>query len=96
MGKDPELLKLPAEAWRQLPPRFSTANQLFSLMGGAPQKLSGFCQGCDTNINHDWCVPTTSPKLVMETRHLADPDIGILRPSELRIIEDWQLANSGT
>lgn len=94
MQKDPEYSNKQPKVWANLPPRFDTAEQLMSLIDGPPKKFSGFCHGCDSVTNEEWCTATSTTKDAFEIRHLADDDIGILRPSELALIQKWILTMS--
>lgn len=88
MQKDPEFLKNKL-TWTTLAPRSTDAIDLFQFIGGKPKRISGFCSICDSRISNDWFVAEL--KQSCEIRHLAEKDIGILRPSELAIIQEWLL-----
>ena len=87
MQKDPDFLARPFQEWSKLEPRSHDPEVLCEMIDGAPKLLSGWCQGCDTQVTNQWCTAGSSTKSLYELRHLAEDGIGILRPSELAIIE---------
>lgn len=87
MQKDPQSLKVTDKQWTGLAPRSTDPQVLYALINGKPvQVVGGFCELCDSNIGKEWCIAGTKGRHSQEIRHLADRDIGILRPSELAII----------
>ena len=89
MKKDPEFLKLPPHEWAKLEPRATDHRALMALIDGTPKKLSGTCCMCESAIREEWCTATSTASNATELRHLAETDIGILRPSELALIKQW-------
>lgn len=88
MQKDPEFLKSDPRIWAALPPRFSSAQELFELIDGKPVKVDGFCICCDSNVVQEWCTAKSAgSRSVEEIRHLSELDVGVLRPSELALIK---------
>lgn len=89
MKKDPELLRLPPKDWAKLDPCATSHQDLMALIDGMPKKLSGTCCMCESTIREEWCTATSNTSNATELRHLAETDIGILRPSELALIKQW-------
>ena len=89
MKKDPEFLRIPPKDWARLEPRATSHQDLLVLIDGMPKKISGACCMCDSTIREEWCTAASTTSNATELRHLAETDIGILRPSELALIQQW-------
>lgn len=89
------------EAWRSLPPRTEDPALIWNLLGREIYKTKKFfCGMCDSNAGEDWCYKGESFGLVASTfvgcvcrpsntvGELTSERIGILRPSEWRILVD--------
>lgn len=73
------------EEWDSLPPRTDDPKELLQLFNKPPVKVEyGFCGMCDSRVVNEWCCPDLGTDY--EIRHLADREIGVIRPSELPII----------
>ena len=87
MQKDPIRSQMSASDWGRLAPRSSIPAELWNILDGKPIRVSGRCGHCDSSISEEWCTATSPKNCATEIRHLADPDIAILRRSELALIE---------
>lgn len=84
----------PYNPWEHLPPRSADIKVLLKIIGGQPYyRKRFFCGMCDSNAGDDWCVagasPIPNPNCNCDQgtlRSYADSRIGILRPTELRLL----------
>lgn len=86
MQKDPAHATHSPDQWAALPPRDTNPQDLFDLIDGQPKRIDGKCICCDSNVSGEWCTASSTKSQATEIRHLAEPDMGILRPSELALI----------
>ncbi len=92
MKRDTDFDALGKNAWEQLPPRHNSPQALAAVIGGKPVAVNAFCTQCDSNISDGVFAPYKSKNDAVELRHFSEPEIHILRPSELRILEHWARA----
>jgi hypothetical protein len=73
--------------WVRLAPRWTTRSEIVAVIGGEPKRFPGaMCVACDTRLGDELCAPDSVPGQVMELRHWAEPEFGLLRPSELKLL----------
>lgn len=76
-----------AAAWAKLRPRVNSRSELIALLGTEPRRFPGaVCVACDTRVGEELCTPDSKPGQVMELRHWAEYEYGLLRPSELKLL----------
>lgn len=76
--------------WNELPPRRALPESIVTdlLLHRIRYVHAGHCGVCGTPLD-GWCWTGISAIQPVELRHTVDPSIGVLFPSELKILEPW-------